>query len=136
MVSISAVALGISFLTTSLLTIHDTAKQVEHAKGFATFLLTQDLQSNAQYALTCVTTAIEERVTSKGEEVRKNIMDASADFLNQSLAGLQLEIDRKLKSLSISSLISFVREEEEKINQDNIAIKAKENQGMGAPDSP
>ena len=75
-------------------------------------------------------------MTSKGEEVRKNIMDASADFLNQSLAGLQLEIDRKLKSLSISSLISFVREEEEKINQDNIAIKAKENQGMGAPDSP
>jgi hypothetical protein len=59
MVSLSAVALGISFLTTSILTIHDTAKQVSHAKDFATFLLTQDIQSNAQYTLTCVTAAIE-----------------------------------------------------------------------------
>lgn len=67
MVSLTAIALGVSFLTTSLLTFHDTLKQVEHAKGFATFLLTQDIQTNAQYALTCVTTAIEERVATRSE---------------------------------------------------------------------
>jgi hypothetical protein len=59
MVSITAIALGISVVTTSLLTLHDSLKQIEHGKGFATFLLTQNIQSNAKYALNCITNTIE-----------------------------------------------------------------------------
>lgn len=110
MVSLTAVALGISFLTTSFLTFHDTVKQFEHAKGFATFLLTQDIHTNAQYAMTCVTTAIEERITTRGEEIKKNLHKASSDFVNQTFSVLQCELDKKLKLLSINSLINLVRE--------------------------
>ncbi len=58
MVSLTAIALGVSVLTTSLLTLHDTLKQADHAQGFIRFLCSQSLPTGAQVALTCVTTAI------------------------------------------------------------------------------
>ena len=70
MVSLTAIALGISVVTTSILTLHDTLKQADHAKGFVTFILTQDMHTNAQTALTCVTSALEERVTAKSQKIK------------------------------------------------------------------
>lgn len=58
MPTITAIALGVSVITTGFLTLHDTLRKADNAKGFITFLLTQDMHVNAQTALTCVTSAL------------------------------------------------------------------------------
>lgn len=67
MVYITSIALGVSVITTGILTLHDTLRKADHVKGFMRFLLGQNMQTSAQYALTCVAAAVEERVTTKGE---------------------------------------------------------------------
>lgn len=59
MPTLTAIALGVSIITTGVLTLHDTLRKADHAKGFVTYILTQDMQTNAQTALTCVTSALE-----------------------------------------------------------------------------
>lgn len=58
MATLTAIALGVSFITTSFLSLHDTVKQTDHARGFVRFILTQDMTVNARTALSCMKGAI------------------------------------------------------------------------------
>lgn len=58
MVSLTSIAIGVSVITTGILTLHDTLKQVNHARGFATYLITQNMHTNAKYAIDCVKSSI------------------------------------------------------------------------------
>lgn len=59
MISLTAIALGVSFLSTGILTFHDTIKQADYAAGFVRFLCSQSIQNGAQVALTCATDAFQ-----------------------------------------------------------------------------
>lgn len=58
MVSLTAVALGVSIAATSLLTLHDTIKQVQYGQGFITYLLNQKIEEGAQYALSSLASTL------------------------------------------------------------------------------
>lgn len=81
-ISISSIALSVSVITTGILTIHDTLRKADHIRGFMRYLLSQNVPTGAQYAITVVTTALEERVTTKGEEL-KNKINTSSEFISQ-----------------------------------------------------
>ena len=55
------------------------------------YLLSKNVPTSAQYAITVVSTALEERVVTKGEEL-KNKINTSSELISQKFEELQNEV--------------------------------------------
>lgn len=58
MVSLTAIALGVSVITTGIISLQDALKQMGNARGFIGFMLSQNMQTNTEHAIDCFKGAI------------------------------------------------------------------------------
>lgn len=54
-----------------------------------TYLLTKDIHTNAQYALTCVTSAIEDRVAARSDEIKNSMISGVKDYMGEVVGDIK-----------------------------------------------
>lgn len=101
MVSLTTIALGVSVITTSILTFHDTIKQAQYAQGFVSYLLNQNFEQGAQYAIDCVTSTLGERINTRGPVLKETISNISLGFVNENINNFQSQVSKTLEDAKI-----------------------------------